>query len=155
MRKFKWRLQRILDIKIKEEKVLIAQLNEIVKNIAVSQTKLMTLKIQLNNILDEIGDKFSHRTLREHELYMKATEYNDQAIKKLMSEISRMKTEQNDKTVRLVELKRFREGLEKLRRNAENEFAVERNKLEQNESDDRVAVKFCREQILSADSDIS
>ena len=151
MKKFTWRLQRILDLKSKEEKILTARLNEITKNIAIAQSRVTTLRIKLKNLLDEMDNNKIHGRLTEHELLMKSTFYNDLAIKTLMAEISKMKTEKQKKTEELIQLKRYKEGMEKLRQKAKDQYMAAQQKIEQNEADDRSTVRFCRDKILVAE----
>lgn len=69
---------------------------------------------------------------------------DDELIKKLREKKHELETQQRKKIAELLEVKRFKEGLEKLRDKAKMQFITEQEKLEQEELDEGATISFTR-----------
>jgi len=144
MRRFAWRLQRVLDIKRKAEQIKRAELLELTGKLAQARGELLTQKGILEDIISEIAGKKPKRRLGQQEFFLKWAATNDELIKKLKGKERRLQSEQRGKIVEVLKLKRFNEGLERLREKAKMQFIKEQEKLEQKELDEGATISFAR-----------
>jgi len=144
MKRFVWRLQRVLDIKIKEEQVKRVELLELTEKLAETRGELLMLKKILEDIIDGLAAKNPQKRLGEQEFFLKYSVVNDQQIKKLKEKQRKLKLRQREKIIEVLKVKRFKEGLEKLRAEAKRRFIKEQEKLEQKELDEGAMICFVR-----------
>jgi len=145
MRRFVWRLQRVLDIKAKEEEIKKAELLKVTEKLTQKRTELLIQKRTLNEIIAGLAETEPRKRLAEQELFLKNSITTDDLIKQLKRQISQLETEQKEKIAEVLKLRRFKEGLEKLREQAKMEFIKEQEKLDQKELDEMATVRFARE----------
>lgn len=69
---------------------------------------------------------------------------SNEQIKKLKDKVSELESQQREKIAELLKVKRFKEGLERLRAEAKIQFIKEQEKLEQKELDEGATVSFVR-----------
>jgi len=144
MKRFVWRLQRVLDIKVKEEQVKQRELFRLTETLAERQSELLMRQQILREIMSEITRDRSSRRLGTQEFFLRHATTNDQFIEKLREQIRELEVQRQEKMAEVLAAKRFREGLEKLRDEAKEQFIQEQEKLEQKEMDDRATVAFAR-----------
>lgn len=147
MRRFVWRLQRVLDIKRKAEQIKRAELLELTEKLVQTRGGLLTQKRILEDIISEITGKKPKRRLGQQEFFLKWAATNDELIKKLKQKERGLESEQRKKIVEVLKLKKFNEGLEKLREKAKMQFIKEQEKLEQKELDEGATISFVRKMI--------
>lgn len=144
MKSFVWRLQKVLEIKTKQEQIKQAELLRITEKLANTQGKLLTEQMKLKDIIDSIARKNPKKRLGEQEFFLKHSIASDELIKKLKDEISTLESRQRDKIAEVVKLRQFNEGLEKLQAEAKRKFIFEQEKLEQKEMDEGFTMAFAR-----------
>ncbi|MHC4194306.1 MAG: hypothetical protein ACYSX1_10380 [Planctomycetota bacterium] len=144
MKRFVWRLQRVLDIKRKAEQIKRAELLALTEKLAQTRGELLIQKRILENLVSDIAGRNAKKRLGQQEFFLRWAETNDELIKKLKEGEHRLEAQQKEKIAEVLKLRRFREGLEKLRDRAKMQFIREQEKLEQKESDDRTTIGFAR-----------
>ena len=144
MKRFVWRLQRVLDIKTRQEQVKRAELLAITEKLAQTRSELLLQKRILKNIIDNITAEKPKRRLGKQEFFLKCSTTTDELIKKLESKLNKLESQQKEKIVEVLKVKRFKEGLEKLRTEAKTRFIKEQEKLEQKEADEMTTLAFAR-----------
>jgi len=144
MKRFVWRLQRVLDIKTKEEQVKKVELVKLTEKIAQTRSKLLTQKRILDNIIDDLTGQHPKKRLSKQEFFLRCSVTNDEVIKELKEKLSKLESAQKQKIAEVLKARRFKEGLEKLRAQAKARFIKEQEKLEQKELDERATVNFAR-----------
>ena len=117
---------------------------ELTEKLAQARGELLTQKGILEDIISEIAGKKPKRRLGQQEFFLKWAATNDELIKKLKGKERRLQSEQREKIVEVLKLKRFNEGLEKLREKAKMQFIKEQEKLEQKELDEGATIGFAR-----------
>jgi len=147
MRRFVWRLQRVLDIKTKAEQARRAELLELTEKLAQTRGKLLMQKRILEDIIDGLAGKNPKKRLSQQEFFLKWAATNDELIEKLKEKERKLKLQQREKIAEVLKLKRFKEGLEKLRDKAKMQFITEQEKLEQKELDEGAIIGFTRRMI--------
>jgi len=144
MKRFVWRLQKVLDIKTKEEQVKQMELFRLTEMLAERQSELLMRQQVLREIMGEITRDQSSQRLERQAFFLEHAATNDRLIEKLREKIKTLEVQRHEKTAEVLAAKRFREGLEKLREEAKMQFIQEQEKLEQKEMDDRTTVAFAR-----------
>ena len=122
MRRFVWRLQRVLDIKIKEEQTKRAELLEITEKLAQTRGELLMQLRILEDIISEISRKNPQKRLGEQEFFLKCSATSDELIKKLKEKERELESEQREKIAEVLKVRRFKEGLERLRVETKRQF---------------------------------
>ncbi len=144
MKRFVWRLQRVLDIKKIEEKTKEAELMRLTGTLAERQGELIMLRRSLAELAAQISKKAGAERLKEQEHFLRWSAAADEKVKGLEKEIAELTAAQKEKIAEVVKARRFREGLEKLREKAKGQFVKEAERLEQKELDEAGAVGFVR-----------
>ena len=69
---------------------------------------------------------------------------SEDAIRKLEFKLAKVEELRQQKIVEIMEMRKFRKGLENLRDKAKEEFDQEQSKIEQNDSDDKTSISYAR-----------
>ena len=144
MKRFVWRLQRVLDIRKKEEQKARAELLELTEKLAEARGELLIKRKILEDIINDLGGENPDKRLGRQEFFLKYSAVSDECIKKLKSKVNKLESQQRNKIAEVLKLRRLKEGLERLRTEAKMQFIKEQEKLEQKELDEGAIVSFVR-----------
>ena len=108
------------------------------------RSELLTQKRILYDIINDLVREKPKRRLGRQELFLRSSETNDKLIEKLENRVRELESQQKELIAEVLKVKRFKEGLEKLRAEAKREFIESEERLEQKESDERTTVGFTR-----------
>jgi len=144
MRRFVWRLQRVLDIKEKEEQKARAELFELAEKLAETRGELLTQQKLLQDIINDLVKENPKARLGHQEFFLRFSITSDERIQKLKEKICVLELQQKGKVAEVLKVRRFKQGLEKLREETKRQFIAEQEKLEQKESDEGAGVSFVR-----------
>jgi flagellar biosynthesis chaperone FliJ len=144
MKRFVWRLQRVLDIRKKEEQKARAELLELTERLAQTRGELLMQQKMLEDIINALTGENPKKRLGKQEFFLKFSAASNEQIKKLKDKVNELELQQRDKIVEVLKLRRFKEGLEKLRTEAKMRFIKEQEKLEQKQLDEGATVSFVR-----------
>jgi len=147
MRRFVWRLQRVLEIKTKEEEKKREELLEITEKLAQMRAELITQQRVLEDIISGMSGEKPKQRLSKQEFFLRYSTTSDELIKILKKKVNELELQQREKIAEVLKVKRFKEGLEKLRAEARMQFIKEQEKLEQKELDEIATVSFARNMI--------
>lgn len=147
MRQFVWRLQKVLDIKEKEEQVKRTELFELTQKLAETQGRLLDKRRILRDIILEVAGIKPEKRLVKQEFLLKYSAATDEQIKNLENEVRELQSSQKKKVAEVLKAKKFKEGLEKLRHEAKRRFITQQEKLEQKELDEGTTISFGRKRI--------
>ncbi|MHC4115274.1 MAG: flagellar FliJ family protein [Planctomycetota bacterium] len=147
MKRFVWRLQRVLDIKTKEEQMKKAELVKLTEELARVRSELLTQKRILDNLIDDIAKESAKTRLGKQEFFLKCSKTTSEVIEKLKEKVSELESAQRQKNAEVLKVKRFREGLEKLQVEAKTQFIKEQERLEQKDADETATISFVRKVI--------
>jgi flagellar FliJ protein len=144
MKRFVWRLQRVLEIKKKEEQKVRAELFQLTEKLAQTRGELLRWQKMLENIIVGLAEKNPKKRLGEQEFFLKYSATSDEQIRKLEDKKKGLESQQREKIAEVLKVKRFKEGMEKLRVEAKVQFIKEQEKLEQKEMDEGATISFVR-----------
>ena len=148
MKRFVWRLQRVLDIKKKQEQKMRSELLELTEALAETRSLLLMRRRILEDVIAGLAGENPKKRLGEQEFFLRYSQTSDEQIKKLKEKTSELESQQREKIAELIKVRKFHVGLEKLRAEAKLQFIKEQEKLEQKELDETSTVSFTRNMIL-------
>jgi hypothetical protein len=144
MKRFVWRLQRVLEIKKKQEQKTRAELFELTERLAQKRGELLARQKMLESIIEELAERNPKKRLGEQEFFLRYSTASDEQIKKLRDNINELESQQREKIAEVLKIRRFKEGLERLRAEAKMQFIKEQEKLEQKELEEGATISFVR-----------
>ncbi|MCX5636813.1 MAG: hypothetical protein NTX52_03850 [Planctomycetota bacterium] len=144
MKRFVWRLQRVLDVKTKLEQKKRAELLEITEKLATTRSELLAQRKILQDIIDGLNIENPSKRLGKQEFFLIYSAASDEQIKKLKGRASELELQQKKKIEEVLKIRRFKEGLERLRAEVKRKFIKEQEKLEQKELDEGATGSFAR-----------
>jgi flagellar FliJ protein len=144
MKRFVWRLQRVLEIRIKEEQKARAELLKLTEKLAETQSELLAWRKMLEQIINGLTVENPEKRLGKQEFFLRYSTESDERIKTLENNVKALELKQRDKIAEVIKLRRFKEGLEKLRTEAKMQFIKEQEKLDQQQLDEGATVAFVR-----------
>jgi len=142
-------LQRVLDIKTKEEQKKRTELLKLTEELAEARGRLLIRQRILEDIIDGLSGEEPGERLGEQELFLRYSATTDEQIKKLKDRIQELESRQREKIAEVLEARRFKEGLARLRVEAKSQFIKEQEKLEQKELDEVASVSFARKMLTA------
>ena len=144
MKRFVWRLQRVLEIKKKQEQKTRAELFELTERLAQKRGELLARQKMLESIIAGLTEKNPKKRSSEQEFFLRYSTASDEKIKKLKGSINELESQQREKIAEVLKVRRFKEGLERLRAEAKMQFIKEQEKLEQKQLDEGATISFVR-----------
>lgn len=142
MMKFRWRLQRVLDIRQKQAQLLRAELSALTVLLGRKRSELVLQKKMLQNLIEELRNEEPHRRLQQQALFLRYSEANNSAIRQIEGEIEKVLEQQKQKNAELARVEQFSEALQRLRSRAEEEFLRKQEILEQKQQDEETAFRY-------------
>jgi flagellar biosynthesis chaperone FliJ len=150
VRRFVWRLQRLLDIKIKQEDAKRGELVAVTEQALAVRSAIMVRKAALRKLLSDLSEKQGRDRLSEQELVLKYIHVSEFEIKNLEFRLLELEKKRQEKLQEIMKIRKFRKGLERLRANSKAEFVKEQEWLEQKDLDDKSTMSFARKVVHSA-----
>ncbi|MDH7599108.1 MAG: flagellar export protein FliJ [Sedimentisphaerales bacterium] len=144
MARFVWRLQKVLDLKQRLEEVKRAELMQIAQQIAQMQALLWTHRRIVEKTCNEVAAMPADRRPFQQGFFMKYVVVNDQTIAKIKANIDQLRANHAKVAQELLQMRRTREALERLRERAMERFLQEQRRLEQKQTDDMATLGFVR-----------
>jgi flagellar FliJ protein len=145
MRRFAWRLQRVLDVKAKQEQIKTQELFVITEKLAQTRSNLLAQQQILRDILESIANEKPEDRLGKQAFFLRNSAATDELIKKLQANVCELEVKQKEKVAEVLKLRRFKESLERLREQAQKKYIEAEEKLEQKQLDETSTLRFTRE----------
>ena len=144
MKRFVWRLQRVLDIKEKQEQKARAQLFELTEQLAEARGELLSWQKMLEEIAQGLAKENPKKRLGRQEFFLRNSAASDKQVRQLKEKVRDLELKQREKVAEVLNLRKFKQGLEQLRAETKRQFIREQEMLEQKELDERAGVSFVR-----------
>jgi len=147
MKRFHWPLQRLLDVTYQRERSQKAEVLGLSRRIAQLRQEALVCRATVRRLVAEIAAmEFSER-IRRHGEVMKRSDAQEQRIRRLERRLTELADERRAKTEALVQTRKKREALERLREEARQEHLRDQLRAEQNEFDESAHVGKARNMI--------
>jgi flagellar export protein FliJ len=145
MRRFVWRLQKVLDIRTKQEQIKTQALFALTENLAQTRGELFTQQRILKDILDSIANEKPAERLSRQEFFLRNSAATDERIRRLKKSIAELERKQKEMIAEVLKIRKAKEGLERLREQAKRNFIEAQEKIEQKQLDEIATQSFSRE----------
>ena len=93
MARFVWRLQRVLDIREKEEQAMRSELMALSERMVLLRQEIMVIRARIHTALEDLSSKEPVERLAGQQLFMKYSEYSEIEIDSLRVELSNIDTQ--------------------------------------------------------------
>jgi flagellar FliJ protein len=144
MRRFVWRLQRVLDIRTKQEQIKTQELFALTEKLAQTRGELLAQQQILRDILESIANEKSGERLKKQEFFLKNSAATDEQISRLKMNVAELEGRQKKMIAEVLKIRRSKEGLEQLREQAKKRYIEEQDKIEQRQLDEMATISFNR-----------
>jgi flagellar export protein FliJ len=144
MRRFVWRLQRVLDIRTKQEQVKTQELFALTEKLAQARGELLTQRRILQGIIESITRERTGERIGKQEFFLRNSSATDEQIKRLEVAVKELENRQKDMIAEVLKIRRSKEGLERLKEQAKKRYIEEQDKLEQSQMDEMAVMSFVR-----------
>jgi flagellar biosynthesis chaperone FliJ len=98
----------------------------------------------LDGIIEGLAEVNPKKRLGDQEFFLKYSRVSIEQIRKLEDKVNLLESQQREKIVEVLKIRRFKEGLERLRAEAKMEFIRQQERLEQKELDEGATISFVR-----------
>ena len=105
---------------------------------------MLIQKKLLENLINDLAQENPKTRLSKQEFFLRCSDTNNKVIKKLENKVSELEKQQKEKIAEVIKIRRFKQGMEKIRTEVKAEFIKKQEKLEQKESDEMATVGFAR-----------
>ena len=117
------------------------------EGLAQTRGELFSQQRVLRDILDSIAREKPKERLSKQEFFLRNSAETDRRIKQLQKNIEELEAKQKEMIAEVLKIKRFKEGLERLREQAKKKFIEAEEKIEQKQLDEMATQSFTRESI--------
>ncbi len=148
MKKFQWRLERVLALKKKQLQQQQMELLAITEKMTEIRTSLLLEKRKLADALSRTSEP-GLNAFNGQELCLRFSLVNERRIRQLDHQLSQLKHRQQEKINEVLTIRRFTEGLERLRTKAKTQYISEQEKLEQKQYDENNSSRFIRNLLVN------
>jgi len=152
MKKFNWRLQRVLELKEKQEHFARIELMEITEKIIAIRHAILLRQVNLRQSLADFGLIEVAQRLPSHEMMMRSAKYVGEQISLLRKKMTEFEEVKKQKMEKMLELRKFRKNLEKLRQSAYLLYQEDIKKMQLGEIDEIASIATAR-QLIALESD--
>ena len=149
MKKFRWRLQRLLDVRQKQEEALRAELMSLTEESAALRGRILMEKAMLRSRLADLRHTAAGRRVRCQQDFMAGVAVVDAQIAALQNDLNGVEQKRSKKTEEIMAVRKFRKALERLKEQAMEDYVCMLNSEEQVNQDEAVNAASARK-ILNA-----
>ncbi|HUT02222.1 MAG TPA: flagellar FliJ family protein [Phycisphaerae bacterium] len=147
MKRLRWPLQRFLDVTLQREKARRAELLGITRRIARLRQEVLVRRTGVRGMILEMAAMDFQERLWRHPEFVACSQAQEREIGRLEAQLAELTDRRTEKTRALLETRRRRETLDRLRAEAWAEHLREQGKAEQKQLDEIAHVGKARELI--------
>ena len=146
MKRFQWRLQRVLDITERREQVVRGELFALAGALTRVRQEIIRRQVLLRTVLEELARKGLAERIAQQILFFQQSASVTREIDRLKAELAKLEAERAEKTAVFMRLRGQRQTLERLRAEARERHRREEDKREQAQFDETAHIAFARKQ---------
>ena len=147
MRRFQWPLQRVLDVKIQQERAMRMELVRLSQDIAAAHRDLFRRQASLRGVLADLAGQAVEQRLPEQQEFMLRSAIEEAQLDRLREELKALQDRRSEKTIALSRIRSARETLEGLREESLLEHTRAALKQDQKKLDESSHLVVARELI--------
>lgn len=148
MKKFKWRLQRLLDVREKQEQALRVELAALTEQTAALRGRILMEKAMLRSRLAELRLTDGSERIAQQQMFMQYVTAVDAKIGGLQCDLNTLEQQRKEKIEAMMAVRKLRKALERLRTQAATDHCQQAEHAEQNEQDESANAAFARKMLV-------
>ncbi len=147
MKRFRWPLQRLLEVTAQRELALRAELSELRSRIDVVRAEIAARRDAIRRLLEDLARADFAARISRQQIVLSASAVEERKIGRLSDRLSGLRADHREKTEQFLKTRTSRRTLERLRDEAERKYRKERTRFEQKRLDDAAAGSFARKML--------
>ncbi|MCY2926324.1 MAG: hypothetical protein NT031_12955 [Planctomycetota bacterium] len=144
MKRFAWPLERLLEVTRRREDAAKAELLRLAGEAARQRRQIARRAAQVQAMLTGLAGESAQARLPKQRLFLKWSEVELRQSEQMQKELTRLEQSRREQMQRLVEIRRDRRQLEKLREGAWREYQRQVGQWERKQLDETAQVGFVR-----------
>ena len=147
MKRFKWPLQRLLDITVHRQNAVRSELLSISRELARVHQEIFYHRAKIRAMLSDLEAESFPQRIPKQEVFMESSRATEKRIKQLEAKVVQLKARCKETTKRLIKIRKSKDALERRRGEARGEHVRHELRLEQKDLDEVAQVAFTRKMI--------
>ncbi|KPJ76836.1 MAG: hypothetical protein AMK72_06045 [Planctomycetes bacterium SM23_25] len=144
MKRFKWKLERVLDIKTQHERALRSDLFTLAQAIARVREEILERRTVIRTLLGELAKRRLADRLPEQAIFLEFSAVEEREIDRLRARLRDLESERAEKQRRFLEVRSTCKTLKRLREEARSAHMRDVGKREQMAFDESAHTAFAR-----------
>ncbi len=142
MKRFRWSLQRLLEVTAHREQALRAELMRLSQEVVGLRQIILARQAVLKSLLAELANEDLRTQFSEQQLFMNYVQNDQEQIRRLEQQLKKLQTLHKQKQVQFFQARSSRKTLERLREQAKDRYLRDQLKLEQKQLDEVAHISF-------------
>jgi len=142
VKRFRWPLQRFLEVTAHREEALRAQLLNLSQEIVGLRQIILARQAVLRSLLAELAKEDLKKRFSKQQLFMNYVQNDQKQIRRLEQQLKELRTLRKQKNAQFLQIRSSRKTLERLREQAKDHYLREQLKLEQKQLDEVAHISF-------------
>lgn len=142
MKRFRWSLQRLLEVTTHREQVLRAELMNLSQKIVSLRQIILAREAVLQSLLAELAGEDLKKRFSEQQLFMNYVQNDQKQIRRFEQQLKELRTLRTQTNAQFLQVRSSRKALERLREQAKELHLREQLKLEQKQLDEVAHISF-------------
>ncbi len=142
MKRFRWPLQRLLEVTAHREQALRAQLLNLSQEIVGLRQIILARQAVLRSLLAELAKEELKERFSKQQLFMNYVQNDQKQIRRLEQQLKELRTLRKQTNAQFLQVRSSRKTLERLREQAKDRYLRDQLKLEQKQLDEVAHISF-------------
>jgi flagellar export protein FliJ len=148
MKRFAWRLQRLLDVKTKQQDLLRTELMSLGERIAQVRAGIMMHKAEIRSRLSELRQLPADQRPARQQMFLQFVHVLDSRIQSLEHSAADMEVQRKKKIKELMDIRKNQKSLENIRQRAIETYQMEQQMAQQKDTDETGSIGHARKILL-------
>jgi len=144
VKRFKWKLQRVLDIKTQHERALRSDLFTLAQAVVRVREEILERRTVIRTLLEELGQRRLADRLAEQTVFLEFAAVEERWIARLGARLRDLESERAEKQRRFLEVRATCKTLKRFREEARSAYMRDVAKREQMAFDESAHTAFAR-----------
>jgi flagellar export protein FliJ len=148
MKQFAWRLQRLLDVKTKQQDLLRTELMSLGERIAQIRAGIMMHKAEIRSRLSELRQLPADQRPARQQMFLQFVHVLDSRIQSLERSAADLEEQRKKKIKELMDVRKNQKSLENLRQRAKEAYQQQQKTAQQKDTDETGSTSYARKMCL-------
>jgi len=142
VKRFRWPLQRLLEVTVHREQALRAELLNLSQEIVGLRQIILARQAVLRSLLAELAKEDLRKRVSKQQVFMNYVQNDQKQIRRLEQQLKELRTLRKQKNAQFLQIRSSRRTLERLRKEAKQRYLRAQLKLEQKQLDEVAHISF-------------